>query len=223
MQLRVFADSDAVAAAAADVVAAWLRLAPEPVLGLAGGSTPRSLYERLSRTSLPWHRVHLWMTDERFVPADHDDSNQRMARGALADHVPATFHAVPILEDAPASAAAYETAMAPVLPPPDGPPAGMVVLGLGDDGHTASLFPGGEAMRSGHRGFAADLVPQRGWRLTATIPLLAAARRTVFLVTGPGKAEAVEGALAGHGPAAQVAAASHDVIWMLDRAAAARL
>ena len=228
MRLRVFPDADRLAEAAAEEIAAWARLdAPLATIGLAGGTTPRGAYERLRRSHLPWRQVHAWMTDERAVPPSHIASNTGMVRRALFDHVPAAFHPVPWDEDPAAAAAAYSTELATFLPlGPRGLQPGLVVLGLGEDGHTASLFPGTAALEEPLPGFVANWVPLlSAWRLTATLPLLTAARRTVFLATGRHKAAIVAEVLAGEGdlPAARVSRGSRDAVWLLDREAASRL
>jgi 6-phosphogluconolactonase len=228
MRVRVFPDADHLADAAAEEIAAWARLdAPLATMGLAGGTTPRGAYERLRRTHLPWRRVHAWMTDERSVPPTHIASNTGMVGRALFDHVPAAFHPVPWNDDAAAAAAAYEAELAEFLPlGPRGLQPGLVVLGLGEDGHTASLFPGTTALEETRQGFVATWVPQLdSWRLTATLPLLTAARRTVFLATGRRKATVVARVLTGDAdlPASRVSRESRDAVWLLDREAASRL
>lgn len=228
MRIRVFPDADRLAEAAAGEIAAWIRLeTPVPSIGLAGGTTPRGAYERLRSHRLPWRRVHAWLTDERAVPPGHIASNTGMVRRALFDHVPATFHPVPWNDDAAASAAAYDADLAGFLPrAARGLQPGLVVLGLGEDGHTASLFAGTAALEETRRGFVANWVPQlEVWRLTATMPLLTAARRTVFLATGKHKAAIVAEVLSGDSglPAARVSRESRDAVWMLDREAASRL
>lgn len=228
MRVRVFSDAAHLAEAAAEEIAAWVRLdAPLATMGLAGGTTPRGAYERLRESHLPWRRVHAWMTDERAVPPTHIASNTGMVRRALFDHVPATFHPVPWAEDSAAAAAAYEAELAQFLPHgPRGLQPGLLVLGLGEDGHTASLFTGTAALEETRLGFVANWVPQlEAWRLTATLPLLTAARRTVFLATGKHKAAVVAEVLTGTGdlPAARVSRESRDAVWLLDRDAASRL
>ncbi|NQV07331.1 6-phosphogluconolactonase [bacterium] len=228
MRVRVFSDSAKLADSAATEIAAWLRLNGEaPTLGLAGGSTSRVVYERLREEHLQWSRVHLWMTDERFVHPDDPASNQRMARETLADHVAATFHDVPIFENDPhGSAAAYEEQLRRHLLGSSGSlQPGLLLLGIGDDGHTASLFPGTAALEAVTPGFVANEVPDNGWRLTATLPLLTAARRTMFIVTGETKAKVVAEILAGGSdhPAGAVSDRSRDAVWLLDRDAASRL
>lgn len=228
MRVRVFRDAGHLAEAAAEEIAAWLRVAGEaPSVGLAGGTTPRRTYERLRHLSLPWDAVDVWLTDERFVPPGHPDRNDAMARRALFDSVPARFHPVPHLPGDPAgSAAAYEEDLAGFLPVGSaGLQAGLVLLGVGEDGHTASLFPGGRALEARHRGFVADEIPGKGGRLTATLPLLASARRTMFIVSGHHKAAIVAEILEGHPdlPAALVSERARDPVWLLDREAATGL
>jgi 6-phosphogluconolactonase len=163
--------------------------------------------------------VHAWLTDERAVPPGHIASNTGMLRRVLLDHVSAVFHPVPWNEDAAAAAAAYDARLAEFLPQTArGLQPGLVVLGLGEDGHTASLFPGTTALEETRRGFVAVWVPQlQAWRLTATLPLLIAARRTVFLATGRHKAAIVAEVLAGDSdlPAARVSRESRDAVWLL--------
>ena len=228
MHLRVFADADNLADAAAEEVAAWARVDRAYLtIGLAGGSTPRLAYERLRRLRLPWDRAHAWVTDERAVPLDHPESNSGMILRTLFGQSKEGFHPVPRAEDPAAAAAAYEAELGGFLPQgPGGMQPGLVVLGVGEDGHTASLFPGTEALAETHRGFVANWVPQlSAWRLTATLPLLTAARRVVFLVSGARKAEIVAEVLEGSSdlPAAVVSREARDAVWLLDRDAAALL
>ncbi len=228
MRTRVFDDADRLAEAAAADIESWLRLqGPAVTIGLAGGSTPRATYARLAEVHLPWEQVHGWLTDERHVPVDHPDSNAGMMRRSLFDHVPATLHEVPWFEDPVAAAAAYEEELDALLEHgPSGLRPGLVILGVGTDGHTASLFPGSEALAGEGRDFVANFVEsQDAWRLTATTGLLARARRTVFLVSGAHKAEIVAEILEGDTdyPAAVVSERSRDAVWLLDRDAASRL
>lgn len=198
-------------------------------LGLAGGSTPLSTYRSLSQLWLPWDRVDAWLTDERWVPLDHPDSNAGAAKQALFDHVPAALHPAPFDEWTPDEAAAdYETTLRQVLGSDggEGIQPDLVILGMGEDGHTASLFPDSSALTETERLYVATWVPRHSsWRLTATVPLLQAAQRLFFLVTGEHKAEAVAAVLEDDEPlpAGVVAAGAADVTWFLDEAAAAEL
>jgi 6-phosphogluconolactonase len=228
VRIRIFDDAGRLADAAAREIEAWLRLTGPPAdIGLAGGHTPRATYERLREVRLPWKEVHAWLTDERSVPSDDPESNAGMARRILFDHVPATLHEVPWMEDPNAAAEQYEKELHRVLEPDaSGPRPGLVLLGVGEDGHTASLFPGTEALEAHGRDFTANWVPGiESWRLTATIGLLQRARRTMFLVAGRRKAAVVAEVLEGNSdlPAALVGRRSRDAVWLLDRDAAAGL
>lgn len=228
VRIRVFDDPERLADAAAQEIEAWIRLTgPETTIGLAGGNTPRATYERLRATRLPWSEVHGWMTDERFVPVSHPDSNAGMALRALFDHVPARLHPVPWAEDPNAAAAEYERDLGAILDREiTGLKPGLVLLGVGEDGHTASLFPGTDALEVADRDYVANWVPEREvWRLTATMRFLARARRTMFLVAGAHKASIVAEILEGSSdaPASQLSGRSKDAVWLLDQAAASRL
>ena len=227
MRIRVFSGSEALAAAAGDEVEAWLRIVTGPrVVGLSGGSTPRRAYELLAERRIGWADVEGWVVDERHVPTNHEDSNAGMIRRTLFDRVPAHLHEVP-WDEAEEAAASYERTLREILPAGVNgrPEPGLVLLGVGDDGHTASLFPGSPVLDETDRDFVAVEVPDRGWRLTATLPLLARARRTLFIVSGSHKADIVAEVLEGDSdlPAALVSRASRDALWMLDAEAAAEL
>ncbi len=230
MRIRVFSNPAKLADSAAAEIAAWLQVdAEHPTVGLAGGSTPRATYEALRTLgAAPWNRVHVWMTDERFVPPGDLEHNGTMARTALLDHVGAAFHDVPYRAGDPQGCAAdYEEDLRGFLPDSrSGPVPGLVILGLGADGHTASLFTGSEVLDLSRRGYAATWVKHLGaWRLTATLPLLAAARRTMFIVSGASKASVVARVLdpSAQDPAALVSRASRDAVWLLDQGAAGDL
>jgi 6-phosphogluconolactonase len=221
MDVIVHETPDAVAAAAADVIATEIRSGTRHV-GLAGGSTPRAAYELLPQQQLDWDGVMLWLGDERWVPPDHPDSNAAMARESFVDEVGATLIAPDYsLGDPHLAAAAYAEAVRPALVRP-----GLVLLGMGADGHTASLFPGTDALDVVDRSYVANWVPAHdAWRLTATLPLLWSARRTVFLVTGEVKAQVVADVLSGRGdyPAGRVGRGGRNTTWLLDTDAASRL
>ena len=208
------------AIAAAEVVSGHLRHGGD--IGLAGGSTPEAAYRTLASAPIEWPGVDAWLTDERHVPLDHPDSNAGMARRALFDGVAARLHPVPWHDDALTAAHRYEGHLAELLPSgPAGPEPSLVVLGLGTDGHTASLFPDCPQPEP-DRDYAAIAVPGKGWRLTATYDLLARAHHTLFLVCGPAKAEALAAVLGGAPlPATRVSAEADDALWLVDRAAAA--
>ena len=222
--VQVFDDPAALAMGAAELIAARLHDASgERVsLGLAGGSSPAPTYRNMRGLQCRWERVDVWLADERWVPLTHEDSNGRMAAEALFDHVNATFHRprwAPWLEPEE-SAAHYEAVLRSIHPtnrPPD-----LVLVGLGDDGHTASLFPDTAALKAGRRWFVANFVDKLDtWRLTATYPFLHTAREIFFMVEGEQKAERVAEIMAGvEYPATVVAGGPPAVTWLLDEAAA---
>ena len=191
-------------------------------LGLAGGSTPRATYERLRQTEVDWTSVDCWLSDERWVPRDHPDSNSLMARVALLDHVPAVFHDIGWRKRRLPQAAAQEYAAKLETIFHEAPD--IVLLGMGEDGHTASLFPGTDALEDTSSGYIANFVPGKGWRLTATLGLLHRARHLVFLVAGAGKAGVLSRVLNGEPlPSTLVGRGPNDVTWLIDEAAAAEL
>ncbi|ABC81213.1 6-phosphogluconolactonase [Anaeromyxobacter dehalogenans] len=208
------ADPAALARAAAEEVARRAEAAVAArgrfAIALAGGSTPRALYGVLAdpaapwRARVPWARTEVWFGDERCVPPDHPDSNYRMAREALLDRVaPAAVHRIEG-ERPPADAAArYEAALRQAAGAAGEPPRlDLVLLGLGADGHTASLFPDSPALRERARWVAAPFVPAVGaHRVTLTLPVLERARAIAFLVSGAGKRAALERLLAAGPPA----------------------
>lgn len=236
--LLTVADPAALARAAAEEVA---RRAEEAVaargafaLALSGGATPRALYALLAdsaapyRARVPWGRVHVWFGDERNVPPDHPDSNYRMAREALLDRVaPAAVHRIEGERAAAEAADRYEAELRAHLAggPGGPPPLDLVLLGLGADGHTASLFPGSPALEERARWVAAPFVPRLGaHRITLTLPVLDAARAVLFLVAGAEKAAPLRALLAPDPaapiPAARVRPATGARIVIADRAAA---
>jgi len=230
VQIRILPDPASLANAAANEVATWLGgESARRTIGLAGGTTPLRAYELLRRADVEWDGVDAWMTDERFVPIDDPASNTGMAGESLFDHVSATLHSPITGEDDPhAAAAAYEATIQGLLgaDEDDRPVPDLVLLGLGADGHTASLFPTTYALDLDERDYVANWVPaQASWRLTATAALLGRARRMLFLVSGSDKAEAVADVLdrgIAH-PATLVSSKARDVVWLLDREAAADL
>ena len=238
--VRVFPTPAALTQAAANLVLASAEEAVRErgrfVWGLSGGGTPEALYRKLTEppysTAMTWRATFVFWGDERWVPTGHPDSNQRMATEALLAHGPAAranVIPVPTGNTSPdESAAAVEDALrrisggAPVRPD-------LLLLGIGPDGHTASLFPGTSGLDERERLFVANRVPQLDtWRITATLPLINASRHVVFLAQGRDKAEALRLAL--HPvdggpllPAALVASDDGTLTWMLDRQAASGL
>jgi 6-phosphogluconolactonase len=227
MQIDVSADPAGLARKAAERIGTWLRAEGHPTLGLAGGSTPRLTYELLRSQDAPWSRTHVWLTDERHVPLDHPQSNGGMALESLLDHIPARFHPVEHRRDPAVTASGYEHTLHEMWHEVDRKRgSGLVLLGIGDDGHTASLFPDTTALSETEHDYVANWVDEKStWRLTATPPLLAKADRLMFLVAGEAKAKVVAEIVEGGSdhPAAIVSDAAKDPVWMLDRAAASRL
>ncbi|AHE99140.1 6-phosphogluconolactonase [Thioalkalivibrio paradoxus ARh 1] len=206
-------------------------------MALAGGNTPRRLYRLLAgppyALSIPWDRVRLFLGDERWVPVDHPDSNARMVREALLAgllEAPAFFPMPTDAEDPEQAARRYHECLVREVPSDAGngvPRLDLVLLGMGDDGHTASLFPGTPVLDASEP-VAAVFVPRLdSWRLSLTLPLLNAARHVLFLVTGADKAATLARVL-GDGPrrtlpASLVRPADGELEWHVDREAAALL
>lgn len=170
-------------------------------VALSGGSTPRRVYERLAhdrvlRGAMPWAATEFFWGDERWVAADHPDHNARMAIEACLAHVPvdpAQIHPMPTGAASPAAAAlAYEALLAAHVPSADGlPQFDLLMLGMGDDGHTLSLFPGSAALHEAERACVAVPAPAlepRVPRLTLTPPVVRVAAHVLLLTSGPGKA-----------------------------------
>ncbi|MEO8503474.1 MAG: 6-phosphogluconolactonase [Acidobacteriota bacterium] len=206
-------------------------------VALSGGRTPNDLYRSLTTTTpdrapLDWTRVHLFWGDERCVPPDHADSNYHNAMAALAGAaIPSdNVHRIAAETVPPESgAAAYESMLRSFfyLAPGTLPAFDLVLLGLGPDGHTASLFPGSSALDEHERLVAATWVSSfHTHRITLTYPVLDAARQVVFLVTGTEKAEIARRLLRERDPAlpsAHVRPTTGELIFLLDAEAAARL
>lgn len=203
---------------------------------LAGGNTPRAAYECLAapdmQVQIDWQRVHLFWGDERCVPPDHPESNYRLAWEAWLRHVPiprANVHRIRG-ELPPAEAAAdYEARLRRFFPGEPRPCFDWVLLGMGEDGHTASLFPGSPALREEHHWAAPATAPTPPCdRVTLTVPALNAARQVVFLVSGSRKAQTLRRVLYGPRdpetlPAQAIAPVHGEILWLVDADAAADL
>jgi 6-phosphogluconolactonase len=234
--LAVVADVDALAHAAARRMLA--RLAPDGdrrAVCLAGGSTPEHLYRLLTtapyRDALPWDRVHWFWGDDRFVPPDDPRSNCGMARRLLLDLVPVppgNIHPIPTAAtDVEEAARRYETELRGFYGAnrldPGRPLFDVVLMGLGADGHTASLFPGRPEVEERARWVAgiaeAGLEPFVP-RVSLTLPTLASTREMLFLVSGHGKREILTRVVSGADLPAARAYADGDLVWLVDRDAA---
>ncbi len=234
--VRVLADLPGVTSAARELVLSIAREAIEKrgrfAVALSGGSTPRALYASLVGAPLDWDHCQIFFGDERCVPPEHADSNFRMAREAWLSKVPLLpTHVHRIYaesDDANAAAEEYARELERVLAPPPGelPRLDLVLLGLGPDAHTASLFPGTRALAETKRSVVANDVPALGTRrITLTYPAINAARHVVFLVVGADKRAAFESVTRGardvsRFPAQGVAPKGGELVWLVDRAAA---
>lgn len=203
--LAVMADAEALARRAAEWLSATLSATPgRTAVALSGGSTPRRLYELLAGPpfsgAFPWERVHWFWGDERFVPRDDPRSNYRMAREALLGRAPippGNIHPIPTEGMPPAAAAAqYEETLRSFYGAPRFDPArplfAVTLLGLGPDGHTASLFPGSPVLGERERWVAAAADAKAEPRITLTYPALDSSRHAAFLVSGEEKRSAFE-------------------------------
>ena len=205
-------------------------------VALSGGTTPRLMHRLLAmdpfRSEIPWHRTHIFWVDERMVPADHPDSNFGLARKDLLDHAPlpaANIYAMPTETEPDQGAVQYQQQLRDFFKPSPGryPVFDLISLGLGSDGHVASLFPGYPAAETGNawvisvKGGNPDLA-----RLTLTFPVLNSAAHLFFLVSGKGKAAVIktlfEEPSAGL-PAQNIRPFSRNLAWLLDSAAASLL
>lgn len=205
-------------------------------LALAGGTTPHGLYLMLAGAAvsgqIPWQDVQVFFGDERDVPQDHIESNYHMAQRTLLDHIPiqpGRVHPMPAdTEDMAGAAAEYEATIRRIVPAAaDVPNFDLILLGMGGEGHVASLFPGTEALNEADKLVTAYFVPVLGReRMTFTYPLLNAARNVILLVTGADKGRAVAELFGqdkpsrNHLPAAGVAPTDGVLLYVLDAAAA---
>ncbi len=231
--LTVLDDAQALARHAATWLAEKLGAGAQGVSAvcLSGGATPRILYELLARTPLPWKRIHWFWCDERFVPPADERSNYRMVQELLLSRAPipgGNIHAIPTASDTPgAAAAAYDEELkrfygAGTLAA-DRPMFDVTFLGVGEDGHTASLFPGSAVLRERTRWAAAVADARPEARITLTYPVLESSRDVAFLVSGAAKRAIMEEILRGtsDAPAARLQPAGR-LHWFVDRAAAPR-
>ena len=237
--IRVLPDPAALADAAARLVVEGAHSAIDArgrfSLALSGGSTPRDLHLRLAasplRDQVDWSRVHIFFGDERCVPPDDERSNYRMADETLLSRVPIPAENIRRMRGElppPEAAEAYAEALQAYFGQ-EPPRLDLVLLGMGDNGHTASLFPGLTAGREQKRWVVAENVEEVSmWRITLTPVVLNLARQAVFLVAGSAKASMLRRVLEGSFtpdelPAQIVRPSPGEVIWLVDEAAAADL
>jgi 6-phosphogluconolactonase len=242
--IRVFADAEAVSRTAADE---FIRCSREAIaargrftVALSGGSTPKRLYQLLAdppfRDQVDWGKVEFFWGDERSVPPDHNDSNFHTAREAMLRRLPIPPEHIHRMEaertDRDAAARDYEAAIARVFNVPTGgpPPAfDLILLGMGPDGHTASLFPHTTGLKETARWVIVNYVPKFATdRVTFTVPMLNKAYEVLFLIAGTDKAEPLHEVLEGASntdlyPSQLVKPAGGKLVFFVDRAASAKL
>jgi 6-phosphogluconolactonase len=234
-EIKVFPTPPLVAEEAANRIVAqaaeFMALQERFSIVLSGGSTPKTLYELLAspayRDQIDWTRVHVYFGDERCVPPDHPDSNYRMASEALLSHVPIPGDNVYRMRgeiDPEAAATEYGQLLKERFGDagPD-----LVLLGMGDDGHTLSLFPGTTALQETRHRCVSNFVQKLNvWRITLTAPFVNRAAQILVLVAGAGKASRVQEVLEGEkapqrNPIQLIDPASGRITWLLDAEAAA--
>lgn len=202
-------------------------------VALSGGSTPKAIFETLCvspfKEMVPWKHIHLFWSDERAVPPNHPDSNYQMAMKAGLEEMPIPkeqIHRMVAEENIEENALAYEATIHRSL---QTSPFDLIMLGMGDDGHTASLFPHTQALHTHDHLVAANFIPQKdSWRMTLTYPCLESARHTVVYVLGTSKKHMVAQVLKGQHkpsdyPVQRVGTPQHPALWILDSSAASLL
>jgi 6-phosphogluconolactonase len=206
-------------------------------VALSGGSTPKAMFALLAEQfigDVAWDRVHCFWGDERNVPPSHSESNYRMAREALLDHIPlsaANIHRILAELEPKRAATAYQEEIIAHFNPTlgDWPRFDLIFLGMGEDGHTASLFPYTEVLQEDESLVVANYVPQLdSWRITMTVPLINAARHVLFLINGQSKAGSLREVLLGkfrpaQYPAQLIVPVDGTLEWYVDEAAASLL
>jgi 6-phosphogluconolactonase len=226
-RMEVVKDAGALAQRAADLIAERLKSAQAPFrMVLSGGSTPRATYELLAHKAIDWRCVELFFSDERLVPPDHPDSNYRMVRETLLAGPkvnPLKLLAIPTDGSSLSAADRYDEILrqqygASVLEP-GVPLFHLTLLGLGDDGHTASLLPGQPVLQERSRWAAVVPEGRREPRITLTYPALESSALIIFLVSGAAKRDALAQARGGALPAGGLKPMG-DVLWLVDAEAA---
>ncbi|WP_413175723.1 6-phosphogluconolactonase [Anabaena azotica] len=234
--VEVLPDLPALVARALDLILSKLETAIRErgqfTIALSGGSTPKPLYEAIGCLDLPWNKIHVFWGDERYVPPDHPDSNELMARAAWLDRVAipaANIHAIPTLSGNPAvDAAKHEQHLQKFFnsSPGNFPALDVVLLGMGDDAHTASLFPHTEALKVSDRLVTVGNKDDN-LRITFTYPFINAARSVIFLAAGTNKRPALAQVFA---PVAddfaypsRLIRPQGELLWLLDAAAGLEL
>jgi 6-phosphogluconolactonase len=238
--VKIFGDADALARAAAgrfvESAAAAVKTSRRFSVALAGGNTPRNVYELIAgddfSSRVDWARTYVFFGDERCVPPDHPESNYRMADETLLGRVPLpreNVHRIEGAGDPVENARTYEDELRSFFDDADWPELDLVLLGLGDDGHTASLFPHTPALDAGGAWVAANRVEKLGaFRITLTAPAINHARRVLFLVSGRSKAARLADVIKGRFepgrlPAQLIRPVAGELEWFVDEDAASEL
>lgn len=231
-QVEVLSDKDALIHRSLTLVLekldAALAARGQFTIALSGGSTPKPLYEAMARQNLPWEKIHVFWGDERYVPPNHPDSNEGMARQAWLNQVaipPENIHPMPTGATDPAAAAQqYEQTLNEFFQIPSGefPSLDVILLGMGDDGHTASLFPHTNALQVCDRSVTVGNKDGQP-RITFTVPLINSARAVMFIVAGASKQSALSHIFAPTCDTetypSRLIQPAGELWWLLDRAA----
>ncbi len=235
-QVEIVADRERVIARALDIILVKIESAIEQrglfTIALAGGGTPKPLYEKLATLELPWEKMHIFWGDERYVSPQHPDSNEGMARQAWLNKVPippSNIHPMPTGAGDPAlDAQQHDRELQDFfqIKPPQIPSLDIILLGIGDDAHTASLFPHTEALKVRDR--LVTVGNKEGQpRITFTVPLINQADTVIFMVTGASKQEALQQIFAETAEENQYPARLiqplGELWWLLDQSAGAKL
>lgn len=232
-EVHIFPDNDAVAAAFAEWLVDWLNQQGKVSIALSGGSTPKVLFRLLAEQyaeAVNWSKVQLYWGDERCVPAGHEDSNYGMTQELLLKHIDiplANIHRVRGEDPPQQEAERYGEVMESQLSESEGyPEFDLIILGMGSDGHTASIFPHEKELIMADKPCAVATHPETGQhRITLTGPVINRAKQVVFLVTGASKRDKIREIICEEGewssyPAAHIRPLSGKLDWFLDEAAA---
>ncbi len=222
MNITVVDDSQSLAVAAADLIQSEIENTRRLAIGLSGGTTPNATYQELASRDINWSTAVAWLVDERWVAPMHADSNQRMVRESLIRSTGVQFLAPDTtLHTRARSTERFTEIITSVLATASRK---VTLLGIGTDGHTASLFPGTSALSPGGPRYIENFVPDLdAWRLTATFGLLAESDIVCFLVSGESKASIVSAIAGGADVPANMVTAKEQVVWLLDSQAASAL
>jgi 6-phosphogluconolactonase len=238
--LKIQDDKEAVIRYAAErivrMATATLELNDTFSMALSGGSTPYPVYNLLGtkfRANMDWNRIHIWWGDERSVPIDDTENNYYNTKQVLLDYIDipeSNIHRIRGEDEPHQAAAAYEQEVRDFFGV-DGELFDLNILGLGEDGHTASLFPKTVALGENEKWFIAHHVSAKGnlWRITQTFPVILKSSNIMFLATGEGKADALKEVLQGTEnptlyPSQTVVRSNHPhIVWVVDKAAASKL